>query len=407
MSALIERPLQSEGSEFAEGWRVVLGANLGIAIGAAITPMLAISVFMGALEHEFGWNRTEISFGSTIVLAGLAVSAPLIGWLVDRVRAAWICAVGLIGLSAAYFGLSQLGADLRIFYISCAATALAACGAGTTTFARAVSESFVRQRGLALGIAMVGTGVTAFLMPTLLSPYAAKVGWRAGYRLMSLIVACGVPVVTLLLASAPRSQPRPPSPVDAGPLWQTRTGRVFWTLAVCFFVIPLSLGGMLVHLLSFLHDAGVVATTAGLIAGSAGAMQMVFRVLSGWLVDRVFAPRVAAVMMTTAAVALALVALLGASVALLAPFAFGLALGAEIDLLGYLTARYFGMRAYGRIYGLLYAATMIGTALSPVLYGGTYDATGSYRPALYAGAASLVISAILFMTLPSFPEEPA
>ena len=394
-------------NEFATGWPVVLGADLGIATGAAMAPMLAISVFMGAFQHEFGWSRTEISLGSTIVLGVLAMSSPFIGWIADRVRSAWIAAFGLSGLAISYWLLSSLGPDLRLFYLACGGMAVAGCGAGTTTFARAVSDSFVRQRGLALGIAMVGTGITAIAMPALLSPFAATAGWRAGYRLLALAVACSTPVVVVLLAHAPgpRASPRDRAADGQRELVLALRSRIFWTLAACFVLIPLSLGGMLVHLLAFLRDANVSPALAGAIAGSAGAIQIVCRVLAGWLIDRIFAPKVAAAMVAIAGIALALVATLGAHAALLAPLAFGIALGAEIDLLGYLTARYFGMRAYGRIYGLLYAATMIGSAVSPPFYGASFDTTGSYRFALATGAAMLLASAILFLSLPGFPDS--
>lgn len=401
----------STRSEFAAGWPVVLGADIGIAIGAAMTPMLAISVFMNSFEKEFGWSRTEISLGSTIILAVLALTSPFIGWLADRVRSVWIATFGLTGLSASYVALGSLGPDLRFFYLACAGTAVIACGAGTTTFARAVSECFVRQRGLALGIAMVGTGVTAILMPAVLAPYAAQHGWRAGYRLLALVVACGTPLVALLMSRAPRPACGSVG-TEAGSggkaiLAAALGGRVFWTLAVCFVVIPLSLAGMLVHLLAFLHDAGVDPASAGMIAGSAGLTQIVCRVLSGWLIDRFFAPGIATVMMVTSAVGLGLVAVFGAPLVLLAPLAFGIALGAEIDLLGFLTARYFGMLAYGRIYGLLYAATMLGSAVSPIFYGVSFDLTGSYRAALFLGSALLLLSGALFATLPPFPEDAA
>lgn len=68
-----------------------------------------------------------------------------------------------------------------------------------------------------------------------------------------------------------------------------------------------------------------------------------------------------------------------------------------------MTARYFGMRAFGRIYGLLYAAVLVGGALSPLGYGLIVDNTKSYTAGLYAGAVLLALSAALFLALPRFP----
>jgi cyanate permease len=230
------------------------------------------------------------------------------------------------------------------------------------------------------------------------------VGWREGYVTLALIVASATPVVAILM-SRQRAivRVRKGDPQGNGISFaDALRGRAFWTLVVCFILIPFAVGGMLLHLLSFLGDAGVSPRTAGLIASSAGVVQIISRVLSGWLIDRFFAPRVAASIMTAAAICIASVGFFGAPAAVLAPIAFGIAMGAEIDLIGFMTARYFGMRAYGRLYGLLYAVTIFGAGLSPVFFGRVFDATKSYTAALYAASVMLFVSASLFLTLRRF-----
>ena len=93
----------------------------------------------------------------------------------------------------------------------------------------------------------------------------------------------------------------------------------------------------------------------------------------------------------------------GAPVAALGAIAYGLSVGAELDLIGYLTARYYGMKAYGRIYGILYATVLVGGAVSPVVYGLAVDLAHSYQPMLAAAAAILGGCAALFLALPAFP----
>ena len=62
------------------------------------------------------------------------------------------------------------------------------------------------------------------------------------------------------------------------------------------------------------------------------------------------------------------------------------------------------MHAYGQIYGRQYAAFLIATGTSPVILGAVRDATGSYTASLFTAAAFMVISAILFATLPKFKD---
>jgi len=46
----------------------------------------------------------------------------------------------------------------------------------------------------------------------------------------------------------------------------------------------------------------------------------------------------------------------------------GLAAGVEFDLMAYFVSRYFGMKSYGRIYGLIYAAFGLGSGTSPIIF---------------------------------------
>jgi MFS family permease len=78
----------------------------------------------------------------------------------------------------------------------------------------------------------------------------------------------------------------------------------------------------------------------------------------------------------------------------------GLGMGAEVDLIAYLQSRYFGLRAFGQIYGYLFAVFTIGTGLGPFVMGAAYAATGSYRPALMAFVGVLACAGWLLLRLP-------
>jgi len=392
--------------EFATRWPVLLGAILGIGVGVIALPTPAIGVFMRALQAEFGWTRTGISLGPTILIAGLALASPLLGWVADRVSAAWISGVSLAALSLSFVLFSQLGPDIRLYYATFALMAVAACGAATLVYARVVSANFVRGRGLALGLAMVGNGLTGILLPLLLVPYAAQAGWRQGFLALAILVALAAPAVAFLMS---RSRPQAVAAASGGgapgrSFEVAVRDRTFWIMAVAFALIPLGAGGLHLHLLALLADAGVSPATAGAIASTGGLALIVGRVLTGWLIDRAFAPHVAAGMMAISAGCLAAMGLVGAPAGWLGAVAIGLSIGAELDLIGYLTARYFGLRAYGRIYGLLYAAVLVGSAASPLAYGRIADLTGGYAVALYGGAGALALAGVLFLALRRFPS---
>ncbi|MBF2754223.1 MAG: hypothetical protein ISN29_03070 [Gammaproteobacteria bacterium AqS3] len=87
--------------------------------------------------------------------------------------------------------------------------------------------------------------------------------------------------------------------------------------------------------------------------------------------------------------------------------AVGFTVGAEIDLIGYLAARYFGLKNYGVIYGVIFGVTIFGLGVAPFLAGLAYDALGNYDWAIAASGIGLLLSAVLFFIMRPFPERPA
>lgn len=180
---------------------------------------------------------------------------------------------------------------------------------------------------------------------------------------------------------------------------------VFWLLGGIFFLASLGFGGFIVHFVGMLVEAGVSPKDAALTSGLIGVSVVVFRLLAGLLVDRVFAPWVGAVAFAASAIGCALITYLPAQAAIGAVL-IGAAMGAEVDLVSYLVVRYFGLRHYGAIYGAQYASFLIGTGLSPMIMGFAADYYGSFRPIQLAAITCLVLAALAMLLLPRFPATP-
>jgi MFS family permease len=392
--------------EIVRGWRILAGCILGIAVGVIALPSAALAIFMPGFQAEFGWSRTVVSLGGTVLVAALVLTSPLVGWLADRTSEARLAVASLLAMACAFLLFSRMQGDIRVFLIGFGAMALVSSGASTIPFARIISLHFSRSRGLALGLAMMGTGLTGILVPLMLVPFAAAHGWRSGFLVLAAVVIAATPIVALLLRGTSRVRRRSSkcdvTVLEGVPFAEAARSRNFAILALSFSLISLAAAGLAIHFVSLLADAGLSPARAGALASLTGLATIVARVGTGWLIDRLFAPWVAAAMMATAAACMLVLGMVGAAAAPLGAIAYGLAIGSEIDLIAYLAARYFGMRAYGRIYGALYAAVLVGSALSPIGYGVALDLTGNYQIALFFAAALLVLAAGLLATLPRF-----
>jgi DNA-binding transcriptional MerR regulator len=84
----------------------------------------------------------------------------------------------------------------------------------------------------------------------------------------------------------------------------------------------------------------------------------------------------------------------------------GFALGAETDLMSYLTSRYFEREHFGATIGWLYAVFGIAAATGAPLMGASFDATGSYGAGLAGLGAGLAIAALLVLRLRPYAYPP-
>ncbi len=400
----MERP----SGEFRYGWTALLACLVGHAVGVHALPPYTIGLFVAPLQQEFGWSRTTISFGVTILTIGTAVSAPIAGALVNRLGERVLIALGIAGLAGGYLALSAMGGSVADYWSIMAAMAAIGVGCSPVTLSRILVSSFDRHRGVALGITLVGTGLPAAFAPLVLTPVMAVYGWRAGYITLSLIMLASLPIIVGLLtlnAAGGRGSDRLRPAEAVAPIGFADLLRqpILLHLLATFFFIAVAAGGVVVHFTPMLLDVGYSPTQAGEMMSLLGVSLIVGRVLTGVAIDRLFAPRVGAALMGTSAAGFLVLLLDGAPHLL--PFAsvlVGMSIGAEIDLIGYLASRYFPAPQFGPIFGLLYSTFLVGVAISPLIVAWLRDATGSYTPSFVWATVLLVVSTWLFATLPAF-----
>jgi cyanate permease len=179
---------------------------------------------------------------------------------------------------------------------------------------------------------------------------------------------------------------------------------VFWMLCATFAVMSLSFMGLVPHFVPLLGDAGLDPRAAGALAGEMGLAVIASRMLVGLALDRLFAPYIATAICLVAAAGNLVFLTQGVGAATFTAIAMGLALGAELDLMGFLVARYFGLARFGKIYGWLYFAFIFASGIGPLWVGGVRDATGDYSRALLISVAGLLLSGAGFLAMPRYPD---
>lgn len=408
----------SARAEFASGWRMLVACVVGVAF--SITTMAVtytLGSFVGPLTEEFGWSRQQILSVAIFTTAAFIPASLTAGWIVDRYGAR-----RLITLSQAAFGLGFIALglwtrSLVTFYALYFLLPLLAIGTTQTVFSKVLLRHFVKARGLALGIALSGTGLCVLVMPSLLAWVIAEWGWRGGYvaaGLMPLLVA--LPFSLAWIHDEP-----PPAEGRVRPMVAAATAQLgelaigvreamlgyrFWVLAVAFFVASGAATGLLINVVPMLVDRGHDPITAGAALSSVGISVVVGRLLVGALFDRYWAPLVGALLLVPAGLAVCGLYQdsLSWNTTLVLLVAAGLATGAETDLCAYLVSRYFGLRHFGKLYAAQTVAIALGAAIFSPLFGWIYDRFGSYDYAMLLAGAGYALCGLLVLTLGRYPK---
>lgn len=395
-------------AELSAGWLLLATATFGCGTGASSLLYYSFGVLIEPLQAQFGWSRGEVSSALFYGSFGLVLAAPAIGWMIDRHGPRVIALLAIPGFAMVLLVLAGFDGSLGAFYALFFVAALLGSGTTPILYTRAVAGRFDTARGLALGITLAGPGTAAILLPPFLVEVIATWGWRAGFLSLALLAAAPWLAVRAWLVS--RRTPDAGNTASAVLAGASRrhalASRPFWTIVVGFGAVSVACSSLVVHLVPMLRDAGLEAAVAARIASTIGIGVILGRVGIGYVIDRLFAPRVAATIFAITAAGCALLAVDGADRAPLAAFLIGFALGAEVDLLAFLTSRYFGLRHYGFLYALVYAAFWIGIAFGPALTGRLYDHFGDYYLALRLIVCLLLAGSALILTLPRFAPAP-
>jgi len=385
---------------FSQRWRVLLGSSISLSFSTGTLVVYSFSLFLKPLATEFGWSRGDISLA--IALNNLAASAslPIQGIVCDRVGSR---ALLFFGHTALFVGLASLAAltpHLWHLYAIFLFMGLFASASSPLPHARVISMWFEKDRGLGLGIMMAGIGLGSFLIPIIAQRALREAGWRSAYLTLG-ILAVLLPLPLNALFIRERRESGVQSVVHDGlTRSQALRTRTWWQMTAVFLLLAICANGVISHLAAILTDAGVSSSDAAFSLSLFGIAALVGRMVTGWLVDRFFAPYVASVLFSGLFVGLALLRI--GTGGPLAACLTGIALGAELDVMPYLVSRYFGMRAFGAIYGACFGAFTLGMATGPLLMGYGFDRTHSYRTPLVALMVVLCAAIVVTLQLPEY-----
>ena len=386
----LEHPLISRATG------VLAACTVGNAV--SVTPMVytVFGLFLVPISTEFGWPRSAVSIVLLILAIAGALSYPIIGRIIDRHGARRVIIPGLLLFAGSVALVSLSTSNFVHFYATYALLGVTAAIPSSVMFTKVIAGWYDRNRGFALGFAGgVGNGTGAALTPLLVAFLIAQYGWRGAHQGIAITI------------DPPRARLVENSTAEGVTLAEARRTRTFWIILVAIALGAGCMTAVFAHVVPMLIDRGIAMERAVPVLVTFSMVTAAWQVGVGSLLDRFSKPWIAAPFYVIAMIGLILLETTSNySLLLLSGLLMGLGLGTEYGILPYFLSRYFGVRHYGAISGMVYGVIVLTQGVTPFLMDLNYDIGGNYHIAVIVICLAMTLGAYLLTRLQPFTLQP-
>lgn len=372
----------------------------------SVIHIYGINPYLIPVTTEFGWTREQFTWAFTLAILFQAVMSVPLGMLVDRIGARKLGLAGIFLVCLAFTALGSATADLGRWYGLWAIITLVALPVQATVWTSAVASRFNASRGMALAVTLCGASIAQFAMPPLATALIGSFGWRTAFVWHGLIwLALVFPFVFFAFrgahdVAAAKAQAAPA--LDGMHFRDGLRSTIYLRLLIASLFFTFTVVALNFQFMPLLSDWGIAPTRAAALASLIGLSSIAGRLCIGWLIDHYRASHVGGVVFLLPIFAILLL-LQGHGdgwTPVVVAILLGFTLGAEVDVLVYLTTRFFGLKNFGALYGGLLGALSIGTAVGPLIASRIFDQTRSYDQFFMIALGLLVCASLSLFSLP-------
>ncbi|HKM78975.1 MAG TPA: MFS transporter [Candidatus Bathyarchaeia archaeon] len=348
---------------------------------------LTYGLFFNKIATDLGQPPTSIAFvfGAFAIVYGL--SSLFMGFLLDRFGPSRTILLGG-GLMGAGLLLSSIANSIPSLVLAYGVVGGAGTGSMWPTTSCSVFETFKRDEMRHItGIVSAGTAFGSLFFAPLEAVLIAYFDWRRAFVVLAVIVLTFAVLAALGASGSRRIEvhrlrtvlAKARSKRFASLFSYYALGNAFARTIVMVFVVPMleSQGASI-----FLGSLALAMIGVGSIAGryTAGSKRFSEEEMSG-LSFIIQGASAVLLLYARDVVAVVLLSLM-----------FGIGYGGYIPQFALLVRKYFGMKEYGAIFGLLLTSYSLGGFVGPIFEGYTLDVFGTFTLGfLIAGLASVIV----------------
>lgn len=345
-------------------------------------------IFLPSMLREFHLTRLQVGLVPAVQAITAGVFGLLVGWLLDRVPAQIVMAVGAVLTAVGIVMMSQAG-SLNGVLAGSVVTGVGMVASTILPASMVISNWFGERRGTALGITMAGMELGGMVITMLAGHLVVAYGWRFAYAVLAIpLVVIVAPLYLIFVRTRPEQVAQSMSDPGLANSASTLPGlevnealrtRAFWMLALLQFCYTFSVGGTFIHLVQYLIGIGYTQAAGTMVISLSLGLALIGKPAMGVLGDRIGGKNALALCLFIGAVNTALLLSAREFWAVVAfTFVSGITGAAPIALGPMVQVDTLGLRRYGSIAGLLGIAFTLGATTGPPIVGRLADVTGSY-----------------------------
>lgn len=395
------------------GWYLLGALTLAYTVTNGLV-LNSLPIFYPELVREFGWNQSEVTRPAQLLFLLVALLSPFVGVLLDRFSTRLIVLAGAVLMTLGIFAFSRISTltGMSAIYLLFSVS-LVLCGIISSMYL--ITRWFVRYRGIAVGIFLLGSSLGGAIFNPLAAHFIQSMGWRSAAAVLAGIAAVLlVGPLLIFVRNTPQEMGLRPDGAPAegaagsaaavqpnyrsgGPtLPQIVRTRTFYLILVATAAMWFTILAVVQHQALYLKDLGG-NLPAGQILGVFFACSLAGKVFFGWLSDRFEKKHIMQLATLNMVLGSLLLYLSDRNPQVLTwayAVVFGIGFSGTFTIIQVLIADYYSGRDYGKILGTY---TMIDTlaGVSGISFLGIVRSTGgAYQPGFLVMVILCTLAAI-------------
>jgi MFS family permease len=321
--------------------------------------------------------------------------------------------IATLTLFASYFSYS-LTSSIIVIYLLTIIVSISTTLLCILPLAIIIKNWFYEKRGLAIGIAFMGSGVGGMILNSLVGQWITLYGWRTAYQILAFIILIAILPCTFFII---RVRPKDLGLLPLGYLSSdndscmkeneesltlkdaTRTVE-FWAIFLCSVILNISVNSLIYSGSPHLTNIGYSVTFSANIVSLYMGSLAIGKLILGKIFDS-FNIKLS-LTFSCIVIILGLIGLIfgNYTLALALYIIFG-GIGSAYNTIAtpIIAQKIFDKYDYSSIYGVLSAVGTLGSVIGPLFIGLTFDISKSYIPSFILSIIFIIISLLIFQVV--------